>query len=1189
MNSYNEALNSAISEYKQAYISPLQSYRNTPAPPDNLVDLLSYQKAVDAKLQQVSSVRIQPCKFDPAEQVRKDFANRKQEQEHLRQSLISSAEARKSQMEAEHQKHIAEVHQYNESLTHPMRDKHNELLQYKDELSYVFKHYDITPLDIDISDKITIDEFGTLIDESLATCKKYVKKDDNLFRKAVQPLKGETNLTFTLSYVAIFAIIFYFTLPFLSLIAFPVLFMSVYSMYKDKEKLQIASALMSQIDYNRFVPEDKLQTVRDLDTTGVDTELNQQLDALPDIDKEEMSAVTEVTTNIGEIQKLLEQAHADVAAEYAAVIEELRKCSNAAKEKIESAMKDYKPFPIASNNSVVMNHKYVLGRIENRLDVTFELPARNIVFDSTNRESAISMMKLYLANALLSVRVKQLTIEIYDPKNMCADFSEFFTQDTKPYIKPNNDTLDNLVKTYRKYSQDNIIMLDHKTIDAYNEDAEKRELVPKEYKLLIILSEFSGFKDEKNETGRLFREWFQFSCESGCMVWLLDNQKYPNTIWVDGSYGMKGTPIQYTPELGKQAVATFTTALANYKDRGIDYISKFADKYIPRDKWWTWDTIKGIELNFGLENGDPTRGFPMVVGDANVHALLAGATGAGKSAAINQMLISLITKYPPSELLLIYIDFKNVEAAKFTQGYKVTEDAWMTDAEQKKLLDNEQYFKRVSKIPHLKIISGTTDGEYALSVFEYLLDEMARRQQIINKFGETKLEDVRKGILKGYNEEHGTPKGTWRDMRKDWAWYKEHVYDPYGDMPRLLVIFDEFQVMFNTEFVPQKTIDAINGKITAFTKLARAMGAHFWFTSQSMKGTMSKDTIGNFSLRGALRCDADVSNELLGNPAASTIKAKFGYMYTNDSAGTNKDANKLWRVPFLDTPPMMKYIEDVNAMLEPNNEQHRMADFYDEKILVPAEEIDTWYRTYDAFNDPDTFILGERAAYSTNKAPLTMSLVNDGGENVMIAAFERSDMLNLVMTIVRNLKLSKDVSIIMNVQDAESHTLLDVENIVEPKFVSLASPKQDIDEFVSALETIVAKRKEKGGPYKSIYVFCIQWERAPLISVDINYKFQDRFKDLLREAPTVGMHFVFGTREKLDMPRFIPMACNHRVCGLIPKDSFFFIEDSRVEKLPDASKGTGLFAIYEFGTAKNKFRIYQHTYTKKLKSRDVVL
>ena len=282
-------------------------------------------------------------------------------------------------------------------------------------------------------------------------------------------------------------------------------------------------------------------------------------------------------------------------------------------------------------------------------------------------------------------------------------------------------------------------------------------------------------------------------------------------------------------------------------------------------------------------------------------------------------------------------------------------------------------------------------------------------------------------LLANYNLEHNgdKKKGTWADMRRDWDWYKPNVYDKYGDLPRMLVIFDEFQVMYNPEFVDSRTIDTINSKITAITKLARAMATHFWFTSQSMKGTMSKDTIANFSLRGALRCTADVSEELLGNKAASTIKSKFGFMYTNDSAGQNKDANRFWRVPFLDEKKMPEYIDTLNAMLPEFNEKHDMAEFYDEKILVPVNELDNWYKTYpDTFNDSSVFILGERANFSTNKAPVAISLQDDGGENIMLAAFDRQDMLNLTMTMIKNLKnKDSDCTIIMNVQDAETHTM----------------------------------------------------------------------------------------------------------------------------------------------------------------------
>ena len=718
--------------------------------------------------------------------------------------------------------------------------------------------------------------------------------------------------------------------------------------------------------------------------------------------------------------------------------------------------------------------------------------------------------------------------------------------------------------------------------------AEEKEIVPKEYKLLILVSEFEGLV--KGDKSKVFLEYLKYSAKSGVMIWLLDTNKYPNTLFINNAYTLSGTAIKYSTELGKEAVQTYIKALENFKDTGIDYVSKFGDIYIPRNKWWTWDTIKGINLHFGLENGDPTRGLPMVVGDANVHALLGGATGAGKSAAINQTLISLITMYPPSELQIVYIDFKNVEAAKFTQGYDTKGGIWLPEDEEQKLKESGTFYTRLSRIPQLRIISGTTDGEYALSVFEFLMKEMARRQEIINMYGVTKVEEMRKQILKKYNDMKGTPNGTWSDMRKDWAWYKPNIYDKYGDLPRMLIIFDEFQVMYNPEFVAQRIIDQINGKITAITKLARAMGCHFWFTSQSMKGTMSKDTMSNFSLRGALRCTDDVSNELLGNGAAGTIKQKFGFMYTNDSAGTNKDANRFWRVPFLDEKKIPGFVDELNNMLDSHNEKHLMAEFYDEKILVPSAQLEGWYDSYyDTFKDGDTFVLGERANFSTNKAPVSLRLMNDTGENIMVAAFDRNDLLNLVLTLIVNLQRSEDALFMINVQDKDAHTLLDVNNLVDERFRSFSNVDQDVKEFIEALEAMIDGRYERGGPYKPLYVFCVQWERAPYVAVDINYKVQDKFKDLMRKGPSVGVHFVICLKEKLDFPKGLVNSCNHRIAGLIPKDSYFFIENSAVEKFPDASKDAGLFALYEFGTTNAKFRIYQHEFKGTIKSREIII
>lgn len=1197
---YSEQLSNTVAEYTMQYTQQLSQLYPAPPMPQDVIQLLSYVKNIQSRIQAISTLKPPPLSFDPTNIIGEYYDKLIASENAKVEGLKAKAEQERESAEELYEAEVADVEAYNKSLQDPIRKKHEELLSYREDLVQIFDHYDITPLDMSIDDNITQEEFGTLVDEALATCLKYKRKEIPLFDRLTSPLKGETNLAFTATYCVIALVLIYFAMPILCIPAFGLLFYKIHNMNKDLEKLQIASALMAQIDYSKFIPDDAYMEAEELDTQYIDDNLEQQLSEIHDYSEDKAEAIEEANNDQEFIAKVCTDARNKVVEQINNAKAELEKIKAECDAKIEEALKDYKPFPTVQSNSLVMSHSYVIGRVEDRIDVKAEIPPYNLVFDASDRDAAIKNMKLYLANVLLGVRVKQLTVEIFDPKNMCGDFTEFFTPETKEYIKPNKMTLQKMIETYRDYSQNNIIALDKRPIDEFNKEAEEKGLAPMEYKLLLFVSDVEKLKetdDKGNIKDELFKEYFRFSASSGVIIWLLDNKKWPSTVWVDNSYKGAGTHINYTPALGKQAVATYVKALANYRDSGIMYGEKYGDVFIPRDKWWSWDTIKGILMPYGLENGDPTRGLNVapMIGDANVHSLLAGATGAGKSAAINQILISLITMYPPSELQIVYIDFKNVEAAKFTRGYDLVDDRWMTAEEEDSFKKSEAYYLRRSRIPHLRIISGTTDGEYALSVFEFLMQEMERRQKIQNKAGVTKIQTLRENILADYNKQkNGNPKqGTWAEMRADWEWYKPNVYDVYGDLPRLLVIFDEFQVMYNPEFVDPKIIDQINGKITALTKLARAMGAHLWFTSQSMKGTMSKDTMGNFSLRGALRCDASVSEELLGNKASSTIKSKFGYMYSNDSAGTDPGANRFWRVPFLDERDMPGYIDQLYDMLPKFNETHDMAEFYDEKVLVPSSVLDDWYTNYpNIFTKNDTFILGERAAFSTNKAPIAIKLKEDVGENIMVAAFEQQDMLNLTMTMIRNLQnTTEDCTMLINVQDEDSYILLDTEHIVEERFASLASPKQDINEFVQAIQGMINRRLEAGPPYTKVYVVLVQWERAAGIGSDINYRLSDQFGDMMRVAPTVGIHFIMCCREKLDLQRNIAAACKHRVCGMMTQGggSIYFIDCPKVEKLPTASKSAGLFAIYQYGSTENKFRIYQHAYTRTIESREIVI
>ena len=74
------------------------------------------------------------------------------------------------------------------------------------------------------------------------------------------------------------------------------------------------------------------------------------------------------------------------------------------------------------------------------------------------------------------------------------------------------------------------------------------------------------------------------------------------------------------------------------------------------------DEFKNSKSNLSVTLGRDVAGSPFVVDIKNMpHLLIAGATGAGKSVAINAMILSLLYQNSPQDLRLILVDPKRVE------------------------------------------------------------------------------------------------------------------------------------------------------------------------------------------------------------------------------------------------------------------------------------------------------------------------------------------------------------------------------------------------------------------------------------------------------------------------------------------------------------------------------------------------
>ncbi|MBU6142211.1 DNA translocase FtsK [Patescibacteria group bacterium] len=141
------------------------------------------------------------------------------------------------------------------------------------------------------------------------------------------------------------------------------------------------------------------------------------------------------------------------------------------------------------------------------------------------------------------------------------------------------------------------------------------------------------------------------------------------------------------------------------------------------------------QLGFVL--GRDVSGEPVIADIAKMpHLLIAGATGSGKSVAIQALLISLLYKNGPDSLRLLLIDPKRVELTMYND------------------------------IPHL-ISPVITEGKKALGVFKWAIQEMEQRYE--------KLQGAGVRDIKSFNKSH-----------------------PEEKMPYILIVVDELADLMTT-------------------------------------------------------------------------------------------------------------------------------------------------------------------------------------------------------------------------------------------------------------------------------------------------------------------------------------------------------------------------------------------------------
>lgn len=1149
---YEELYKSALEEYSrkwESYFSQFQvrDYKN--------MNIIQMQEELDSRKAQLAKLEAEkPSSFDfnISEALEQQFKQPLEAYARTVEGVRKKYEDARAKLVQRHADAVVAAEQEAENSVSGLTKKYDTLLTYKDKVADVILRYGIKPSTIQIDEEnLSREEMEALIDTALSACKFLGEDSMRQKLKSLYEPPEDEGKDIRKPMAATILILTFVLAPVMLVGLYGYMFWHTAGVYRNVEALRIADKLMYGVNFSKFRDAPKYDDIPEVDYSELDAAEKEELEKLAAGDPAKMKAELQQSINKqhSKIAEDFRSATNRVMGKYDSMLRIYRESVDTLQKLVDDYISKMKTFGSECNASYVMNTQFTLGQQRGTLDVKYDIGLKNIVFANRSPEMML-FIKLMLANAMLSVRPKQFRCVVYDPEGLGADFATFMSQETAEYISVATNDFSKNLDEFRSYAQNNLRILDQLDINTFNKDAEEKGMVTLEYRLLIVVSGVDKIYDNK-----ILMEFMQFSARTGALVWIVAPKAISGCTFYKAPFDGVQEPYPLSAGLFGRVMSTYVDAFNTLKDKGILYKQSFGDKYLPEEDWWKENTDKGIKLNFGLQDGDPSKGYSIELGDANVHALCVGATGAGKSAFNNQLIASLVTRYPPSALELVMIDFKNIEFGS--------------------LVDKKTH---ISRIPHAKIIAGTKDGEYAISVFDYLMSEMERRTRIFDGANVKKVEDYNKKMRIA-----GTPEKC---------------------LPRVLLLIDEFQVMF-TE-VDAKSVDVIQGRIRSLSKLARFCGCHMLFTSQSMKGTMPKDILDQFSLRIALRCSSDTSQEIIGSPIASKIKQKFGYLYTNTNAGETQDSTRMWRTPFLpdedlfDTEKRNRLISEgslpagsvcildaICKMAEERHEKHHHAYFYDEKEFYPDSKLKQWLSDHAdiVVKEERLVILGERTGFSQKTAPVNFKLKRTDGENILFYGFEEVDFNNLCMTMVTNILANPNAKLLINCADLDLFNVLAIEEWYDPDFLSIARPMTDVSEWIDTLLDMIESRKEMDpSEYGPIYFMPLRWDKQLGICVDENYRLVEKWKSVLTSGPAVDIHILWGVQLHKPVPSNVMSLFNHTICARGPEDAGYkFQNNGKMAKLPD-SLG---FALYQYGTAEYKFKIYQHTFTRKAESREL--
>ena len=539
-------------------------------------------------------------------------------------------------------------------------------------------------------------------------------------------------------------------------------------------------------------------------------------------------------------------------------------------------------------------------------------------------------------------------------------------------------------------------------------------------------------------------------------------------------------------------------------------ILRYSDYMLPEKEWWTGQSSNRIDLPFGISEDMKTTSLQITQESGQNAAVVIGIPGSGKSVFLHTIIASAITHYSPKELQLYLLDFSGVEFDVYARH----------------------------NLPHARVIAPEAEREFGLSILREVFEEGNRRMTLCRENGVTNIVELKRN-------------------------------NPDLVVPRLLVIIDEFQKIFEIE--NDNISKDANAKIHAIIQEYRKFGINLILATQKLpaKSIVPYDLIAN---RVVFKSDPNDFNNLIRWPhSIPQPRLLTGSCIYNNESGA-EIANNLTRSFFINASKELERLLDGVRQFAIQNpgktDMHELRTFRSDELPLFTERIlsTRHVKHEDAPREVGVY-MGESIAIAP--CHVYVPLTKDSNNNILIIGgvpdiAKGIAYHTLLSEVAGHTEKSCNV-ILMNFMRGDDP----MQDVFQSGLFSAISDfcnmkeainEDDVKEYLRLIkdEVIDARKKDSTIPLTHIFINIFDFQRGRMFDGiggrgDMQSECGKLLEYILRNGPMVGVFTILQVDNLANLNRLCYSAQNlfcHRIAlQMSEQDSDKIVGNSAANKL----------------------------------------